>query len=246
MTKAEIVRIGLLYPDGGGEHEYYEFAEALDYRVRPYLVVAGLAGGDNSHAPEALQRTADIAALEVAARSLTPLRPDAVTWACTSGSFILGRAYAQAQASAISATTGRPASSTSLAFANALDMLRIDRVGVVATYPEPAANAFVAFLGEFGITVEAMQCLGAPSGRAAYKIPAERVMAVATEINSSQVDAILIPDTAIAMFQSAGQLEAALGKPVISANQATLWDVLRLAGSDLKPSGFGRLLAGAF
>lgn len=244
MTDDEIVRIGLLYPTGGGEHEYYELAEALDWRVRPFLVCAGLAGGDHSHAPEAMKRTADIEALEVTARSLVPLRPDAVTWACTSGSFILGREYAQAQASAISAVTGCPASSTSLAFARALETLRIDRVGVVATYPEPAANAFAAFLNEFGITVEAMLCLGAPNGRASYRIPAARVMETAGDLDSSAVQAILIPDTAIAMFQAASQLEESLGKPVISANQATLWDVLRLAGSGLKPQGFGRLLAG--
>ena len=244
MTEEDVVRIGLLYPTGGGEHEYYELAEALDYRMRPFLVCAGSAGGEDSHEPEALKRIADIEGLEVTARSLVPLHPDAATWACTSGSFILGREYAQAQASAISAVAGCPASSTSLAFAGALEMLRIDRVGVVATYPEPAANAFVAFLSEFGVTVGAMQCLGAPGGRAAYRIPAERVMETAADIDSSELQAILIPDTATAMFQSACQLEASLGKPVISANQATLWDVLRLAGSNLKPQGFGRLLAG--
>ena len=244
MTDNEIVRIGLLYPAGGGEHEYYEFAEALDWRVRPFLVCAHLAGGENSHAPEALKRTAAIEALEVTARSLVPLHPDAVTWACTSGSFILGREYAQAQASAISAVTGCPASSTSLAFARALEVLGIETVGVVATYPEPAADAFAAFLGEFGVTVEAMRCLGAPGGRAAYRIPSERVMETASALDTGALQAILIPDTAVAMFGAASRLEESLGKPVITANQATLWDVLRLAGSDLKPHGFGRLLAG--
>ena len=246
MTRNEKVKIGLLYPLGGGEHEYYEFAEALDYQVRPYLVCASLAGGENSHAPEALKQTADIGALEVTARSLVPLQPDAATWACTSGSFILGREYAEAQAKAISAVIGCPASSTSLAFANALQSLGIESVGVVASYPEPATNAFVAFLGEFGITVEAVQCLGAPSGRAAYVIPGERVMDIATDLDSSELGAILIPDTATAMFGPASQLEESLGKPVISANQATLWDVLRQAGSELKPEGFGGLLAGTW
>ena len=243
MNESEIARIGLLYPTGGGEHEYYELAEALDWRMRPFLVCAGLAGGENSHALDAMKRTADIESLEVTARSLVPLRPDAVTWACTSGSFILGREYAQAQASAISAVTGCPASSTSLAFARALEALGVDRVGVVATYPEPAANAFAAFLGEFGIRVEAMQCLGAPNGRASYRIPPQRVMQTARDLDSGALQAILIPDTAIAMFHAASRLEDSLGKPVISANQATLWDALRLAGSDLKPRGFGRLLA---
>ena len=245
MTRKEIVRIGVLCPTGGGEREFYELAEALDYRMRPLLVCARMAGGENSHALEALKRTADIKALEVTARSLVPLRPDAVTWACTSGSFILGRAYAQAQASAISSVTGCPASSTSLAFARALETLRIDRVGVVATYPEPAAYAFVDFLSEFGVTVAAIRCLGAPGGWAAYEIPPERIMQAARDLDRGELRAILIPDTAIAMFRAAGRLEDSLGKPVISANQATLWDALRLAGSDLKPRGFGRLLAGS-
>ena len=246
MNEKPITRIGLLYPAGGGEHEYYEFAEALDYQVRPYLVCAGLAGGENSHAPEALKQTADIGALETTARSLVPLQPDAASWACTSGSFILGRDYAERQAAAISNVIGCPASSTALAFANALQALKIDTVGVVATYPQPASQAFVEFLGEFTITVEKLECLGAPSGRAAYKIPAERMMQTAADMNNDRVQAILIPDTAIAMFQAASELENALGKPIITANQATLWDLLRLAGSSLKPKGFGGLLAGNF
>ena len=244
MTDNEIVRIGVLCAGGGGEREFYEFAEALDWRVRPLLVCARVAGGEDSHAPESLKRTADIEALEVTARSLRPLHPDAVTWACTSGSFILGREHARAQASAISAVTGCPAGSTSLAFARALEMLRIDRVGVVATYPEPAADAFVAFLNEFGVTVAAMRCLGAPGGRAAYRIPPGRIVDAAGDLDSGEMQAILIPDTAIAMFRAASRLEESLGKPVISANQATLWDVLRLAGSGLNPKGFGSLLSG--
>jgi len=246
MREKAITRIGLLYPDGGGEHEYYEFAEALDYQVRPYLVCAGLAGGENSHAPEALKQTADIGALETTARSLVPLKPDAASWACTSGSFILGREYAERQAAAISRVIGCPASSTALAFANALQALKIDTVGVVATYPQPASRAFVEFLGEFSITVDKLECLGAPSGRAAYKIPAEQIMQTAADMNTDRLQAILIPDTAIAMFQAASELEKKLGKPIITANQATLWDLLRLADFSVKPSGFGGLLAGDF
>ena len=99
-------------------------------------------------------------------------------------------------------------------------------------------------IGWHGITVAAIRCLGAPGGWAAYGIPPERIMEAARDIDCGELQAILIPDTAIAMFHAASRLEDSLGKPVISANQATLWDALRLAGSDLKPRGFGRLLAG--
>ena len=89
-----------------------------------------------------------------------------------------------------------------------------------------------------------MQCLGAPSGRAAYKIPAERVMAVATEINSSQVDANPDPGHRHRDVPIRGSTRSSARKAGDLGQSGHPVDVLRLAGSDLKPSGFGRLLAG--
>ena len=43
-------------------------------------------------------------------------------------------------------------------------------------------------------------------------------METARDLDSSAMQAILIPDTAIAMFQAASQLEESLGKPVVSSN----------------------------
>ena len=40
------------------------------------------------------------------------------------------------------------------------------------------------------------------------------------------------------------RLEQALGKPVITSTQATLWHALRLAGIDDRIKGYGRLLDG--
>jgi maleate isomerase len=38
------------------------------------------------------------------------------------------------------------------------------------------------------------------------------------------------------------RLEQALGKPVITSTQATLWHALRLAGIEDRIAGYGRLL----
>ena len=37
------------------------------------------------------------------------------------------------------------------------------------------------------------------------------------------------------------ELEQAVGQPVITSNQAMIWDTLRLAGIDDKIEGYGRL-----
>ena len=105
MTPA--LRLGLVWPGGGAEHEYYAFAEALDDRLKIFLApsrVGGAPGRD--HDLEALADTARIDWILEAARRLLPLRPDVVLWACTSGSFILGRAHAQSQVAALADPVG--------------------------------------------------------------------------------------------------------------------------------------------
>lgn len=54
-------------------------------------------------------------------------------------------------------------------------------------------------------------------------------------------DAVLVPDTALHCVAWLDRIEARLGKPVITANQVTLWQAVRLAG-ELKPQpGLGAL-----
>ena len=113
---------------------------------------------------KSLLRTARTEHILESARRLLTLRVDAILWACTSGSFILGRAGAEAQAQALREATGKPGTSTSLAFVAALERLGAQRVAVLATYPEPASRAFAAFLSEYGIDVADLRWLDAPSG----------------------------------------------------------------------------------
>jgi maleate cis-trans isomerase len=242
ISKDGYVRLGLIFPEGGGEYEYYQFAEAVDFSVRPYLVVAHLAGGDRNHEPAALRETGAIHRLEMSARSLAPLAPDAALWACTSGSFIVGRAGAEAQAKAIEAIVKCPASSTSLAFVAALARLGIGRVGVVGSYLEETSRAFVSFLGEFGIEAVGFDWHGAPGGRDAFATPTESFVATARTIDGPGVEAILIPDTAVAGLPAVRAIEAELGKPALAANQVTIWQGLGLAGWRKPVPGFGRLL----
>ena len=238
-----IVRLGLMYPEGGGEYDYYLFADAVGWRVRPLVVAARLYGDDRSHDPENLKATARIDQLEVTARSLVPLAPHSCMWACTSGSFISGRAHALAQVEAIRAVLGCPTGSTSLAFVHALEAVGARRVAVLATYPEPVARAFQSFLAESGIAVVSLEWLGAVSGQVAFLTPHERLLAAARGADSPGADALLVPDTAVGGCALIEPLESELGKPVLVANQVTLWHGLRLAGSRVTAPGYGRLMA---
>jgi maleate cis-trans isomerase len=233
-----VTRLGFVYPGGGAEHDYYRFAEANGFTV--FLAGSRIPAGDD-HDVEALRETARTEHIVETARRLMTLRIDAVLWACTSGSFILGRAGAEAQARALAEATGRPATSTSLAFVAALERLGVGRVAVLATYPEPASRAFAAFLGEHGIAVADLSWLDARSGFDAAVIDETRLVAALSGIDLGTAEAVLIPDTALPSLDLIDRLEAACGRPVLTANQVTIWAGLGLAKRRLTIAGYGRL-----
>jgi len=56
-------------------------------------------------------------------------------------------------------------------------------------------------------------------------------------------EAVLIPDTAMHTLGIVDDLEQAIGKPVLTANQVTVWEGLRLLGELQPVAGLGRLFA---
>jgi len=236
----------MIVPSGGPEGDYYHYEEATGDAVRFFFCMSRVGGEPgHDHDPDALRQTAQVSWLVEAAERIRKTRLDSLSWACTSGSFILGRAFAEEQAAALSRTFGIPASSTSLAFTAACARLGIRRVGVLATYPEAAARAFASFLGEFGIEIAGLHWMGAPSGWDAAGFDAAYIAENARKLQADGMEAILIPDTALPSLHFVQDLEDEFGLPVLTANAVTVWDAQRVAGRITPVSGHGRLLATA-
>ncbi len=240
-----IVRVGLIWPSGSGEFEYFQYSRATGERLRFYLTSTPVGGEEGrDHDIEALKQTARIDWLTRAATRSALLDPDAVFWACTSGSFVLGRAHAERQCEAIASAAGVPAGSTSLAFVRVLEELGVSRVSVVATYPEPAARAFASFLTEFGIEVVHLQWLDAPGGWDATEMDPERIVNGVREAAVDGAGVVLVPDTALPTISILERLEEAAGRPVLTANAVSLWEAMALGGERMPQPGFGALLDG--
>jgi maleate cis-trans isomerase len=238
------VRIGLVFPGGGPEGDYYRFERALDGAVRVYFANSriGPSARGQDHDPEALAATGRIDWILEAADRLRGVGLDVIEWACTSGSFIGGRAYADKQVTALAEYMNIPASSTSLSFVAALRHLELRRVAVVATYPEPAAQAFATFLEECDIAACGLHWLDAPSGWDAALIPQATLEAAVAKAARSDVDALLIPDTALPTLHLIEDLERIADRPVLTANAVTLWHAMMLAGARWSLNGHGTLL----
>lgn len=236
------IRLGFLYPGHAAEDDYPTMAGWLD--PSPQVQVVHTSVGEDAHRVDALLDLGGPDRLADGAARLES--PDAVVWACTSGSFVFGMDGARAQVSPLSEQLGVPASSTSFAFVEAIRSLGIDQVAVAATYPADVTAAFVSFLGEAGITVVSSEAEDIITATEVGTFEADRVRRFVAAGDHPDAQAVLVPDTALHSAAVVESLEAALDKPVLTANVVTMWEALRLAGAlgaVTAQSGLGRLFA---
>jgi maleate cis-trans isomerase len=221
--------VGLLYPGYGAEDDFPALQERLNGAVRLPLVHTSV--GVDHHEVGALLDLGSPARLADGARELLGHHPDSVMWACTSGSFVFGWDGARQQVDELAQLVQRPVSSTSIAFVEALKHLNLKRVTVAASYPQDVAQHFVDFLGRGGVDVLAMRSHGIETAASVGELSAEQVVDLVRSVDTAGADAILVPDTAMHSLGQIDALEQAAGLPVLTANQVTIWEGLRLLGA---------------
>lgn len=230
--------IGLIYPDHAAESDFSLAEHMLGHRVR--VRVEHIYGTDLHAVPELKDLGSD-RRLADGIRLLRPHHPDVVVWACTSGSFVFGPDGAADQVSRLAAATGTPASSTSFAFTRALHTLGRKRVAIAASYPSDVATLFEKFLARAGVEVVHMASEGIDTAAEVGTLSGEDVLRLARRHDHPDAEVLLIPDTAMHTVALIDALEQHVGKPVLTANQVTVWEGLRLAGEPTHAPTLGAL-----
>ncbi|MFN2495364.1 MAG: maleate cis-trans isomerase [Pseudonocardiaceae bacterium] len=229
--------IGILYPGYSAEDDYLTGQQLLGPDVTVALVHTEMRV--DAHREDALL---DIGADKILAAGAAQLRGiDSIIWACTSGSFVFGWEGAQRQVAALRRIAGVPASSTSFAFTDAARALGVRRVAVAATYPGGVAERFVEFLARAGVVVVRLSSRGIFTAAEVGTLDREDVLDFAEANDHPHADAVLLPDTALHTVAWLDELEARVAKPVLTANQVSLWQGLRLAGQQPVRHGLGTL-----
>lgn len=236
------VRLGFLYPGFAAEDDYPAIGETLGPDVTVEVVHTGM--GEDAHREDALLEIGGRERLGPGAAELRARGVDAAVWACTSGSFIFGWDGARSQVDALTEDVGVPASSTSFAFVAALSALGLTRVAVAATYPGDVAERFAAFLDRGGATVVSTGSQGIVTAAEVGTLDADATIGFVAGGDHPDAEAVLVPDTALHTVRLLDRLEDAVGKPVLTANQVTVWEALRLSGRAVTADGLGALFAG--
>ena len=230
-------RIGLIYPAACCvmEPELYAMApEGVSiHTARLTLAGATMDGLSNMMADDGLEQAASLLAQ-------APLH--AITFGGTSASFLEGIGYDQRVCERIAALApGIPSSTTSTAALRALRALGAKSVSFVGPYLEDITERGRIFFDANGFDVTGAHAMGISSNPGLEELPLERVYEFARERAEPRADAVFISCTGIRTVGAIEALETDLGVPVVSANQATFWDALRLAGVRDRVKGFGSL-----
>ena len=245
-------RLGLISPEVTGAHAgRVEDPETRHYErwMRRFGFPAirtaeAFTEADGRHEVASVFDTGREDKLVAAARELAEAGCEVVAWPCTCASFIGGLAWSRAQAAAMARAAGRPATSTSLAMLEAVRALDADRVDVLSAYPAPTTHRFLRFLDDAGIGVAAMVSLDCEDELQSCNLDLRREVRRFDGALSARSHPLLIPDTAIRTLGLVGEIEAAIRRPVVSGNQATLWHSLHLLGHHCRAPESGALLGG--
>ncbi|MFJ9035623.1 decarboxylase [Streptomyces sp. NPDC102406] len=231
--------LGFLYPGHSAEDDYPRIEMLIDSDIRLPVVHTDI--GEDAHRVDALLEMGAAQRLSAGVEELRLAGAEAVVWACTSASFVFGWDGAHEQVRALALAAGLPASSTSFAFAHAVGELGVRRVAVAATYPADVADHFATFLKAAGAEVVSVRGSGIVTAAEVGTWGWDEVLAMARAGDHPGAEAVLLPDTALHTAAYVRDLEHELGKPVLTANQVTVWEALRLVDRRVNVPELGSL-----
>ena len=166
---------------------------------------------------------------------------DAIGYGCTSAATLIGEDAITAgiRSAHPDMACTNPVSAAVAAFR----ALEVQRIAVVTPYTAEVTAPVIELFDAHGLEVTAVGSFLESSDLVVARITEQSIAdGVRRVAATADCDAVFVSCTSLRLFGVVEALEAELDRPVVSSNLAFLWHLLRLAGVDDQPSGFGTLL----
>jgi maleate isomerase len=183
----------------------------------------------------------DASAMLPAADLLADAKVDAIAWNGTSASW-LGVARDTSLCTAITARTGAPATTSTLACIDAVNAVGAKRVGIVSPYTADVQARIAKVWAEAGVVCRAERHLELRDNFSFAEVPPATIASMIRAVATDGCDAVVVLCTNLDGTALAASLESELGIAVLDSIAVTLWRTLALAGADYGClSGWGRI-----
>jgi maleate isomerase len=163
---------------------------------------------------------------------LRSARPDVVVFGCTSAGALRGNHYEAELIQQIEADTGARAFSVAASVRTAIRAANARRVGVITPYVDSLNQKIQESLENDGLEVAAIRGLGITDNFMIADVDPDRIVALAAErFKGTRIDLLFASCTNFRAFDAREEMQAALGIPVVTSNQAALVAVLHELGA---------------
>ena len=174
---------------------------------------------------------------------LQGVRPEVIFYGCTSATLTHGVAFDRALAARIKDCSGAETVTAAGALVHALNFLGVTNIGFASPYVSAINDMAVRFLSDTGIGTAALSEVDETLDNYGQgEMSPEAVFNLGLAADHPKAEAIVLSCTDMRSVETIARLERALGKPVISSNQAMMFQAMQLGGIASLLPGYGRLL----
>lgn len=228
-------RIGLLAPSSNTTVEP-EFYRALPEGVTLHTARLPI----TTVTPESIGRMAD--SLDEQSKLVATADVDVIILGATAPSFLKGLGYDREVSERITRVTGKPATTTSTALLEAMKLLNISRIALGSAYSPQVNDICASFLEANGIKVVSKDGLNVIDNLQIGRLDVQTAYDLGKKVDHPDAQAVVLACTNWKSMAIVEKLEQAIGKPVLSTTQVSIWGALKKIGFKGSIPGYGQLL----
>ena len=164
---------------------------------------------------------------------------DCVVYGCTSGTIAAG--YDSIEKKIKIAKPDAKVTTPSTASIKALKKLNLNRIAIFTPYPKKLNDEVIDFFKQENFEITSNSYFDIASDIDIGKVDSDYLFDVLSKMDLKGADALFISCTALPALSIIDKLEKKIQKPVLSSNQALIWDTLEKIGKNTSINGFGKL-----
>jgi len=163
-----------------------------------------------------------------------------VAYGCTSGTVAIGedKIISQIHKSKPEAYVTTPITSALRAFKK----LNVNKIAILTPYPKSVNKTINDYLQDRQIKIDSFRSFNLQYDSDIAKVDPRHLVKIIQDINFSDVDALFVSCTALRIVEVLQEVEDLIKRPIISSNQAIIWDSIRSVKIKSSIEGFGKLL----
>ena len=165
---------------------------------------------------------------------------DTVAYGCTSGTVAIGEEKITYQIH--KSKPGVYVTTPITAALRAFKKLDINKIAILTPYPKLVNKTVYEYLHKKRIEIDSFSGFNLEYDSDIAKVDPQHLIRIVKDIDHSGVDAVFVSCTALRIVEVLQEIEDLIKKPIISSNQAIIWDSIRSTKIKSSIEGYGKLL----